>query len=136
MTFAWGSDDSTLRELDPGVLQRRFNDSGIRTRYYTPAVHRAAFALPAYVEAAIAEHLPQGSVIGIDSSKEMVELARRRLAAAVAAALSMQVESARTGTSVTSSRKLPLSLISASAISAQDGAWSFGSGSNRAGSCR
>ena len=30
--------------------------------------------------AAIAEHLPQGSVIGIDSSKEMVELAGRRQA--------------------------------------------------------
>ena len=31
---------------------------GIGTRYYTPAVHRAAFALPAYVQAAIASDGP------------------------------------------------------------------------------
>ena len=39
------------------VIERSFNDHkqwrGIATRYYTPAVHRASFALPAYVLAAI-----------------------------------------------------------------------------------
>jgi spermidine synthase len=55
MTFAWGCDDDTLRQIDRSVLQQRFDDSGIRTRYYTPAIHRASFALPAYVNAAIAE---------------------------------------------------------------------------------
>ncbi len=43
----------------------------------------------------------------------------RRSAAAVAAAESMQVESARTASSLRPSRKLPLSLISFSAISAE-----------------
>ncbi len=49
MTFAWGSDDETLRQQDISVLQQRFIDSGIKTRYYTPQIHQASFALPAYV---------------------------------------------------------------------------------------
>jgi spermidine synthase len=31
------------------VLKRRFAVAGIETRYYTPEMHRAAFALPPYV---------------------------------------------------------------------------------------
>jgi spermidine synthase len=49
MTFAWGSDDETLRQQDISILQQRFIDSGIKTRYYTPQIHQASFALPAYV---------------------------------------------------------------------------------------
>lgn len=49
MTFAWGSDDETLRQHDISVLQQRFLHSEIKTRYYTPHIHQASFALPAYV---------------------------------------------------------------------------------------
>lgn len=53
MTFAWGSDNPEARKVSLEELTARFNDSGIETRYYTPAIHQAAFALPRYVEQAI-----------------------------------------------------------------------------------
>ena len=46
MTFAWASDDPSLRELDLETLQQRFADSGITSRYYTPALHHGSFARP------------------------------------------------------------------------------------------
>jgi len=54
MAFAWGSDNSSLRKLSVSVLQERFSQSGITTRYYTPELHRGAFALPQYIQDAIA----------------------------------------------------------------------------------
>ena len=53
MTFAWGSDDPALRGHDVDTLGTRLAAAGIETRYYTPAVHRGAFAMPRYIEAAI-----------------------------------------------------------------------------------
>ncbi|MRI33361.1 polyamine aminopropyltransferase [Endozoicomonas sp. OPT23] len=53
MTFAWGSDNHEARKLPLDVITQRFAASGIETRYYTPAIHQACFALPAYVEQAI-----------------------------------------------------------------------------------
>ena len=55
MTFAWGSNEPALRQVDTATLQHRFNKAGINTRYYTPEIHRAAFALPKYIVDAIAE---------------------------------------------------------------------------------
>jgi spermidine synthase len=49
MTFAWGSLDADARHTDLGVLRRRFEASGIATRYYTPELHAACFALPQFV---------------------------------------------------------------------------------------
>ena len=49
MTFAWATDDSSLRATPLATLEQRFADSGIRTRYYNPAIHLASFALPQYV---------------------------------------------------------------------------------------
>ena len=49
MAFGWASDDRHLREVALKVLQRRLERSGIETRYYTPEVHLAAFALPPYI---------------------------------------------------------------------------------------
>ncbi|CAA0079339.1 Polyamine aminopropyltransferase [Zhongshania aliphaticivorans] len=49
MTFAWASDNSGLREQDLTTLQNRFVTSGIKTRYYNPALHLGAFALPQYL---------------------------------------------------------------------------------------
>ena len=53
MALAWATDDTALRETSQAVLDQRFADSGIRTRYYTPELHRAAFALPRFVLDAI-----------------------------------------------------------------------------------
>ena len=55
MTFAWGSDDASLRQVDIATLRQRFAESGIITRYYTPEIHQASFALPRYVLDALAE---------------------------------------------------------------------------------
>ncbi|NNF99498.1 MAG: polyamine aminopropyltransferase [Desulfobacteraceae bacterium] len=53
MTFGWGSDQQMLRKTSLATLVTRFQRSGITTRYYNPEIHRAAFALPQYVLAAI-----------------------------------------------------------------------------------
>ncbi len=54
MALAWATDHAALRETPQAVLDQRLADSGIRTRYYTPELHRAAFALPRFVLDAIA----------------------------------------------------------------------------------
>jgi len=48
MAFGWGS-DSNARHVDLTTLEARFKAAGISTDYYTPEVHRGAFALPPYV---------------------------------------------------------------------------------------
>ncbi|MEM6972327.1 MAG: polyamine aminopropyltransferase [Pseudomonadota bacterium] len=50
MAFGWATDGGA-RCTDLAVLQARFDAAAIETRYYTPAVHAAAFALPGYVAA-------------------------------------------------------------------------------------
>jgi spermidine synthase len=50
----WASDDDGLLEVAEAALTQRVRKRGIATRYYTPAVHKAAFALPGYVAEAIA----------------------------------------------------------------------------------
>ncbi len=49
MTFGWGSDNIECVNVALEKLQGRFEDSGIETGYYTPDVHRGAFALPPYI---------------------------------------------------------------------------------------
>ncbi|SEF76904.1 polyamine aminopropyltransferase [Marinobacterium lutimaris] len=49
MTFAWASDNPSLRSPDLSVLAQRFEASGIRTRYYNPQLHLGSFALPQYI---------------------------------------------------------------------------------------
>jgi spermidine synthase len=46
MAFGWASDDPGLRDLPEEALAGRLAASGIETRFYTPAFHRAAFVLP------------------------------------------------------------------------------------------
>ncbi|MEE9098673.1 polyamine aminopropyltransferase [Pseudomonas nitroreducens] len=53
MTFAWGATNPALRHVDVTTLAQRFAASGIQTRYYNPAIHQGAFALPQYVLQAI-----------------------------------------------------------------------------------
>jgi spermidine synthase len=49
MAFAWGTDDGSLRHVDVEELKKRFAAAGIRTKYYTPEIHAASFALPKYI---------------------------------------------------------------------------------------
>lgn len=53
MTFAWATDDVSMRFIDRKLLEDRYTTSKIKTRYYTPAIHQASFALPGYVLEAI-----------------------------------------------------------------------------------
>jgi len=50
MAFGWGCDDPSPRLADVRTVAERFRRSGIATRYYTPALHVASFALPRFVE--------------------------------------------------------------------------------------
>ena len=50
MALGWGTDDASLREIPLADLEQRFRAAGIATRYYTPAVHKAAFALPQFID--------------------------------------------------------------------------------------
>jgi spermidine synthase len=50
MTFAWGAKNPTARDVTLETLNARFEKANIKTRYYTPAVHKGAFALPRYLE--------------------------------------------------------------------------------------
>lgn len=49
MTLGWGTDDVGLRDVDIETLRTRFANAGIEMRYYTPDVHKAAFALPQFI---------------------------------------------------------------------------------------
>ena len=49
MAFGWGT-AGAARQVGLTVLEPRFAAAGIATRYYTPEVHKAAFALPGYVK--------------------------------------------------------------------------------------
>ena len=49
MTFGWGSNRTDYTDLDFKTLLVRFDAAGVKTDYYTPAVHRAAFAMPPYI---------------------------------------------------------------------------------------
>ena len=48
MAFGWGT-DGKARHTDLDTLKARFDAAAIETDYYTPEVHKAAFALPGYV---------------------------------------------------------------------------------------
>jgi spermidine synthase len=49
----WASDDQDALVISEKKLARRQAKRGIATRYWTPAAHGAAFALPAYVQAIV-----------------------------------------------------------------------------------
>lgn len=49
MAFGWATDNTELRKITLAELQARFEAEAVETRYYTPEVHRGAFALPPYI---------------------------------------------------------------------------------------
>ena len=54
MTLAWATDNTSARDVDLATLEQRFKASGIKTRYYNPAMHKASFALPQFLVDALA----------------------------------------------------------------------------------
>ncbi len=61
-TFAlnWASDEDDHLDLTIKKLAKRQEKRGIETRYWTPAVHLASFALPGYVETVVMEAMAEG----------------------------------------------------------------------------
>lgn len=49
MAFGWGTDDPALRKVPLETLEERLVASRVTTRYYTPEVHQASFALPRFI---------------------------------------------------------------------------------------
>jgi spermidine synthase len=54
MAFGWAT-DGVARDVALQTLKSRHAAAGLSTRYYTPEVHKAAFALPGYVKALMPE---------------------------------------------------------------------------------
>lgn len=55
MSLGWATDNAALRKTPVETLTQRFEAAGFETRYYTPEVHAAAFALPRYIADAVAK---------------------------------------------------------------------------------
>lgn len=53
MTFAWATNDLSLKQQSVDVIRSRYDAAAIETRFYTPELHIGAFALPKYVQQAI-----------------------------------------------------------------------------------
>jgi spermidine synthase len=53
MVFGWATDDLALRRVSVDELRTRCQAGNLATRYYTPEIHCAAFALPQYVRETI-----------------------------------------------------------------------------------
>jgi spermidine synthase len=54
MAMGWATDNARLREVPIKTIAERYARAGrFKTRYWTPEVHRAAFALPRFIAEAI-----------------------------------------------------------------------------------
>jgi spermidine synthase len=50
MALSWSSQDAKIRTVSLKTLDARFRRARIKTRHYTPEVHRAAFTVPRYLQ--------------------------------------------------------------------------------------
>ncbi|MBC7908279.1 MAG: polyamine aminopropyltransferase, partial [Rhodospirillaceae bacterium] len=50
MALGWASNTTDARAASVETIRARFQAAPVATRYYTPDVHKAAFALPRYVQ--------------------------------------------------------------------------------------
>jgi spermidine synthase len=57
MTLGWASQSRDALDVPVDELRQRFARADIATRYYTPEVHAAGFALPRYILEALDEGL-------------------------------------------------------------------------------
>jgi spermidine synthase len=55
MALGWASSSPDARAASIETIRARFHAAPVATRYYTPDVHKAAFALPPYVQAFITD---------------------------------------------------------------------------------
>jgi spermidine synthase len=56
MAMGWASDNKRLREASVATIAARYKRAGsFKTRYWTPEVHRAAFALPRFIAEQVAK---------------------------------------------------------------------------------
>ena len=49
MTLGWGANSNRARSTDNATIRSRFEKAAFATKYYTPEIHAACFALPAYM---------------------------------------------------------------------------------------
>ncbi len=49
MALGWATDDGKAADIPLAVLKRRFATARLKTRYYSPEIHRGCFALPTFV---------------------------------------------------------------------------------------
>jgi spermidine synthase len=56
----WASDEDEHLEMAEKKLAKRALKRGIETRYWTPAVHNAAFALPGYAQTVVEKAIDEG----------------------------------------------------------------------------
>jgi spermidine synthase len=56
----WASDDDEYLDIPVKRLAKRQEKRGISTKYWTPAVHNAAFALPRYAETVVERAMADG----------------------------------------------------------------------------
>ena len=60
MAMGWATDDASLRRTSVETLAARYRKAGsFSTRYWTPEVHAAAFALPRFIAEMVAKSKPQ-----------------------------------------------------------------------------
>jgi spermidine synthase len=50
MALGWASDNRRARAVPAATLRRRARAARLKTRYYTPEIHAAAFALPRFMQ--------------------------------------------------------------------------------------
>jgi len=50
MTFGWGTDNKEYLMISQEELERRIRAFDGAFKYYTPAVHKGAFALPQFIK--------------------------------------------------------------------------------------
>lgn len=50
MTLGWATDNPSYRLIDEKEIQKRLSHLEGGMRYYTPAIHKASFALPRFIE--------------------------------------------------------------------------------------
>jgi len=60
MAMGWATDNRRLRQLSVRTLYERYREAGgFATRYWTPQVHAAAFALPRFIAEIVAKAKPR-----------------------------------------------------------------------------
>ena len=50
MMLGWGANSVRPRATGAATIRRRFAESGVETRYYTPGIHSSCFEMPAYMQ--------------------------------------------------------------------------------------